>query len=237
MIASDIMTRDVKTVGPDASIDEAVTLLLSIRASGLPVVDARGQLVGIVSESDFLHRAEINTAKRRPRWIEFLLGPGEIAQSYVLSHSRKVADVMTRDVATVGESASLNEIVEVMERRKVKRVPVLTGDHLVGIISRSDLLRAWTTSRGPASGEKLSDQEILDRLLAELKDQGFASPRTLDVTVDQGVVTLTGEIFDERQRPALICAAENIPGVTRVVDHLVWIEPFSGMTLDKTGMM
>ena len=236
MIASDIMTKDVKTVGPDATIDEAVSLLLSIRASGLPVVDARGVLVGIVSESDFLHRAEIDTAKRRPRWIEFLLGPGEIAQSYVMSHSRKVADIMTRDVATVSEDASLNEIVEVMEKRKVKRLPVLTGDRLVGIISRADLLRAWTASRGP-SAEKLGDQEILDRLIAELKAQGFASPRTLDVTVDQGVVTLTGEIFDERQRPALICAAENIPGVTGEVDHLVWIEPFSGMTLDKTGMM
>ncbi len=237
MIAAEIMTRDVKTVSPDATIDEAVGVLLAIHVSGLPVVDGEGKLVGIVSESDFLHRAEIGTAKRRARWIEFLLGPGEIAQSYVLSHSRKVADVMTRDVATVGEEASLTEIVEVMEKRKVKRVPVITGDRLVGIISRADLLRALTAARAPAPEKPLTDQAILDRLIAELNSQGFASPRTLDVTVDKGVVTLTGEIFDERQRPALTVAAENIPGVVKVIDHLVWIEPFSGMALDKTGMM
>lgn len=239
MRASDIMTRDVKTVAAEATIDEAVNILLSIRASGLPVLDAAGRLVGIVSESDFLHRVEIGTAKRRPRWIEFLLGPGEVAEAYVMSHSRKVGDVMTRDVVTVAANASLSEIVAVMDKRKVKRVPVVTGDELVGIVTRSDLLRALTACRqASAPAAPLDDQAILDRLIAELKEQGFASPRTLDVTVDRGVVTLTGEIFDERQRAALICAAENIPGVSKVLDQLVWIEPFSGMTLEsKTGMM
>lgn len=237
MRASDIMTRNVKTVAAEATIDEAVNVLLSIRASGLPVLDSAGRLVGIVSESDFLHRVEIGTAKRRPRWIEFLLGPGEVAEAYVMSHSRKVGDVMTRDVVTVPANASLSEIVAVMDKRKVKRVPVVTGDELVGIVTRSDLLRALTACRR-APAAPLDDQAILDRLITELKDQGFASPRTLDVTVDHGVVTLTGEIFDERQRAALICAAENIPGVTKVQDQLVWIEPFSGMTLEsKTGMM
>ncbi|MCW2316427.1 CBS domain-containing protein [Rhodoblastus acidophilus] len=236
MKASDIMTRDVKTVTPDATIEEAVNLLLSIRASGLPVVDDNGRLVGIVSETDFLHRVEIGTAKRRPRLIEFLLGPGEVAEAYVMSHSRKVGDVMTRDVVTVAANASLNEIVAVMEKRKVKRVPVVTGDELVGLVTRSDVLRAFTAAR-PTAPAPLDDQAILDRLMAELNAQGFASPRALDVTVDRGVVTLTGEIFDERQRPALTVAAENIPGVTKVIDHLVWIEPFSGMTLDKTGMI
>jgi CBS-domain-containing membrane protein len=237
MFASEIMTSPVKTIGPDATIEEAINLLLAARVSGLPVADGDGRLVGLVSEGDFLHRAELGTAKRRPRWIEFLLGPGEIAESYVLSHGRKVHDVMTHDVATVGESASLNEVVEVMERRRVKRLPVVSGDRLVGIITRSDLLRALAKAvvAKTASPAETTDQAILDKLLAELKEQGFASPRTLDVTVDHGVVTLTGEIFDERQRAALVVAAENIPGVTKVVDKLVWIEPFSGMTIGKTG--
>jgi CBS-domain-containing membrane protein len=236
MFASDIMTSPVKTISPDATIEEAIGLLLSAHVTGLPVMDADGRLVGLVSEGDFLHRAELGTAKRKPRWIEFLLGPGEIAESYVLSHGRKVHDIMTRDVATIGESASINEVVEVMERRNVKRVPVVSGDRLVGIITRSDLLRALAKACAvkPASPDECTDQAILDKLLAELREQGFASPKTLDVTVDRGVVTLTGEIFDERQRPALVVAAENIPGVTKVVDNLVWIEPFSGMTIGKT---
>jgi CBS domain-containing protein len=240
MIASDIMTREVKTIAPDATIEEAIAILLGARVSGMPVVDGLGRLVGVVSEGDFLHRAELGSAKRKPRWIEFLLGPGDIAESYVLSHGRKVNELMTRDVATVEESAALTEIVEVMEKRRVKRVPVVSGDRLVGIITRADLLRALSASiagkPAPGPGER-TDPAILEKLMTELKDQGFASPRTLDVTVDQGVVTLKGEIFDERQRQALIVAAENIAGVTKVVDELMWIEPFSGMTIGKSDIV
>ena len=238
MFASDIMTTAVKTVGPDATIDEAIGILLSARVSGLPVTDEGGRLVGVVSESDFLHRAELGTAKRKPRWIEFLLGPGDIAENYVLSHGRKVHEVMTRDVATVDTTAALTEIVEVMEKRRVKRVPVVSGDRLVGIITRADLLRAMTaTVAAQKADSDCSDQAILDKLMAELKAQGFVSPKCLDVTVEKGVVTLTGEIFDERQRPAMIVAAENIAGCTKVIDKLVWIEPFSGMTIGKVDML
>ncbi len=236
MQASDIMTTEVKTIAPDATIEAAIGILLTARVSGMPVTDAEGRLVGVVSEGDFLHRAELGSARRKPRWIEFLLGPGEIAESYVLSHGRKVHDVMTADVVTVGPTASINEVVEVMEKRRVKRLPVVSGDRLVGIITRSDLLRALSAAIAakPAPGPAdCTDKAIRERLLAELQVQGFASPRTLDVQVDQGVVTLKGEIFDERQRPALICAAENIGGVTKVIDQLVWIEPFSGMTIGK----
>lgn len=237
MLASEIMTSPVKTVGPDMGVEEAIALLLEKKISGLPVVDGAGRLVGIISEGDFLHRAEIGAAKRKPRWLEFLLGPGEAAESYVLSHGRKVGEVMTRDVATIAASASINEVVELMERRRIKRLPVLEGEHVVGIISRSDLLRAIARANAAkAAAEALAptdDKAILDKLLAELAQQGFASPKVLDVTVDQGEVTLAGEIFDERQRAALKVAAENIPGVTKVIDRLVWIEPFSGLSISS----
>ena len=236
MLASEIMTREVRTVDPDATIEEAIATLLSAHVSGMPVVDATGRLVGVVSEGDFLHRAELGAAKRKPRWLEFLLGPGDAAESYVLSHGRKVREVMTRDVVSIDESTPLTEIGDIMEKRRIKRLPVVSGEHLVGIITRADLLRALSAAFAaqPApTADECTDQAILGRLLAELKAQGFASPRTLDVAVDRGVVILRGEIFDERQRQALIVAAENIAGVNSVVDRLVWIEPFSGMTIGR----
>lgn len=236
MRASDIMTREVKTVDPDATIDEAIAALLSAHVSGMPVVDAAGRLVGVVSEGDFLHRAELGAAKRKPRWLEFLLGPGDVAESYVLSHGRKVREVMTHDVVSIGESTPLTEIGDIMEKRRIKRLPVVSGEHLVGIITRADLLRALSAAfaaRPAPTPDECTDKAILARLLAELKTQGFASPRTLDVAVEKGAVTLRGEIFDERQRQALVVAAENIGGVTSVIDKLVWIEPFSGVTIGK----
>lgn len=237
MRASEIMVSPVKSISPEATIEEAVEMLLSMHVSGAPVVDADGRLVGVISEADFLHRAELGTTKRRPRWIEFLLGPGESAEAYVMSHGRKVGEIMTREVVSVNVGASLNEVVDLMERRKIKRLPVLSGDQVVGIISRSDLLRALskTLVASKAAPGEISDQAILEQLMAELKTQGFASPKSLEVTVDHGVVTLKGEIFDERQRPALKVAAENVPGVTRVVDQLTWIEPFSGMSINSRG--
>jgi CBS domain-containing protein len=237
MRASEIMVSPVKSISPEATIEEAVEMLLSMHVSGAPVVNADGRLVGVISEADFLRRAELGTTKKRSRWIEFLLGPGESAEAYVMSHGRKVGDIMTREVVSVNVAASLNEIVDVMERRKIKRLPVVSGEQLVGIISRSDLLRALskTLVASKAAPGEITDQAILDKLMAELKDQGFASPKSLEVTVDHGTVTLKGEIFDERQRPALIVAAENIPGVTRVVDQLTWIEPFSGMSINNSG--
>lgn len=178
MLASEIMVSPVKSIGPEATIAEAVELMLSSHISGLPVVDADGRLVGLISEADFLHRAELGTTKRKPRWIEFLLGPGETAESYVMSHARKVGELMTRDLITVDASASLNEVVDLMERRRIKRVPVMSGGQLVGIISRSDLVRALATTLAPkkaAAAGEVSDEAILDKLMAELKTRD--SPR------------------------------------------------------------
>src|SRR5512140_915990 len=119
MKASDIMTRDVVSVGPDSSVVEAVRLMLQHKISGLPVIDASGALVGVVTEGDFLRRAETGTQRKRARWIEFLVGPGKLASEYVQSSGRKVNEVMTPDVQTVSEDAPLEKIVHAMERYRV----------------------------------------------------------------------------------------------------------------------
>jgi len=123
MKAKDVMTPHVLSVAPDASISAAARLMLQNRISGLPVIDGSGNLVGMVTEGDFLRRAEIGTQRRRARWIEFLIGPGRLADEYSRSSGRSVSDVMTRDVHTASIDASLDDIVRIMERHRVKRVP------------------------------------------------------------------------------------------------------------------
>jgi CBS domain-containing protein len=224
------MTRHVISVAPDASVVEALRLMLGNKISGLPVVDQNGKLFGIITEGDFLRRAEIGTERRRPRWLEFLLGPGTIASDYIQSHARRVDEVMTSDVRTVTEEAPLGDIVALMEKYRIKRLPVVRGEELVGIVSRANLLRALASVVGEIAPGLKTDEGIRDRVLSELEAQSWTPGDMIDVIVRNGVVELWGTVLDARQRDAAGVAAETIPGVKAVKSHIVWIEPMSGMT-------
>ncbi len=232
MKAAEVMTREVVTTTPEAPIEEVARLMIRHRVSGVPVLDAGGKLVGLVTEGDLLRRAETGTERRRPRWLELLIAPGRLAQDYVREHAHKVGDVMTDAVISVRPDTPLAEVVALMESRRIKRLPVLEGGRLVGIISRADLLRALSELLPKVSAEAVSDAEIRRRVLAEIDKQPWAPRASVDAIVENGSVELCGAIIDEREREALRVVAENVPGVKRVRDHLVWIEPMSGMIID-----
>ena len=232
MKAKDVMTTTLVSIDLSATVLQAARLMLQHHISGLPVVDKQGTLVGVLSEGDFLRRRETHTERRRTRWLEFLMGPGRMAGDYVHSHGNKVSEVMSTDLKTVGENASLEDIVKLMEKHRVKRVPVMRGDKLVGIVTRSNLMHAMVSLARVASPGAQSDATIRERLLAEIQKQQWAPATTANVVVHDGAVELWGMIVDERQREALKVAAENIPGVTEVKDHLVWIEPTSGIVIE-----
>jgi CBS domain-containing protein len=229
MKAKDVMTEHVITVAPDASIVEALQLMLQNKISGLPVVDKGDNLVGIVSEGDFLRRSETGTERRRPRWVELILGPGTIARDYVHSHARRIDEVMTADVETVSEDTGLEDVVALMEKRRVKRVPVMRGTKLVGIISRANLLHALATLAPEVEPGAKSDETIRAAVMAELDRQSWAPRRMIDVVVRNGIVELWGTVIDPEQRDAARVVAETVPGVKAVKCHIVWVEPMSGM--------
>lgn len=228
MKVSDVMTRQVITIDRAAPVGRAIRLLLQHRISGLPVVDEEGRLEGIVTEGDFLHRAETGTQRRRPRWVEFLIGPGKLAREYVQTHGRSVSDVMTQEVHTVDENTSLEEVVRLMEKRRVKRFPVVKDGKVVGIVSRANLLRALASVAHEVSASSEDDAKIRDGFFAELERQPWAPRTSINPVVRNGIVELWGNIFDEREREALRVMAQNLPGVKGVQDHLVWVDPASG---------
>jgi CBS domain-containing protein len=235
MKAADIMTRRVVSIGAEASVLEAIRLMLQNKISGLPVVDGEGLLVGIVTEGDFLRRAETGTQRTRSRWLEFLMGPGRLAAEYVHSHGRKVSEVMNPDPVAIDEDTPLAEVVRILEERRIKRVPVVHGRRVVGIVSRANLLHALASvSREMAAGAN-SDTAIRDEVLAELAKQPWAPRHFINPVVRNGVVELWGSIFDERERQAVRVVVENVTGVNTVKDHLVWIEPMSGMSFEAAG--
>jgi CBS domain-containing protein len=229
MKAKDVMTQPVISVASDTSVLEAVRVMLQNKISGLPVVDSKGGLVGMVTEGDFLRRAETGTQRRRPRWIEFFVGPGRLAEEYVHASGRKVDEVMTTEVHTVAADASLDDAVQLMERYGIKRVPVMRGREMVGIVTRANLMRALIRAAVGAQPAATTDAAIRERLVTELKKQPWAPVAGIDIVVRDGVVTLSGVITDERQRPALCVAAENIAGVKKVEDRLAWIVPGTGI--------
>jgi CBS domain-containing protein len=226
------MTRTVISVTPETTIAEAARLLLHHRISGLPVVDPTGAVVGIVTEGDLLRRAETGTQRHHARWLEFLIAPGRLAQEYANANARKVGEVMSADVVAVTPRDSLDEVVRLMERRHVKRLPVIEAGRLVGIVSRANLVRALLDKLSkPAGNEIVGDAEVRERIVAEISRQPWGPRAGVEVTVKAGIVDLYGSITDDRERTALQILAEKIPGVKAVRDHLVWVEPVSGLVI------
>jgi CBS domain-containing protein len=233
MKASDVMTREVLTVGRETSVANAIRMMLENNISGLPVLD-NGKVVGILTEGDLLRRGETGTERHRPRWLEILMGPGRMAGEYVRTHGRKVEEIMTTNVISAAGDTPLDEVVGLMERRRIKRVPVVEADVLVGVVSRLDLLRALLRAIEVQHSEHRSDDDIREQILAELAKAAWVPKDGLSISVKDGVVDLNGVILEEKERGALRVVAENIPGVRAVEDHLVWIEPISGTVIDSS---
>ena len=232
MNVADVMTRRVISVSPDATVEEAAKLMLDHRISGLVVVDEKGELAGVVTEADLLRRDELGTERHRPWWLRMLISPGRQAADFTRTHGRRVRDVMTSDVITVGAEATLEQVVETMERHRIKRLPVTEGARVIGVVSRADLLRALIVAERREPPIATDDRSIRAAILDELDNQLWAPLTTLNVTVADHVVDLWGTITNEEARRAICVIAENTPGVKQVNDHLVFVEPYSGTVIE-----
>jgi CBS domain-containing protein len=229
VIAADIMVREVVTIDPDESVARAAALMTANDVSALPVISADGRLVGIISEADLLRCKEIATATNRPSWVETITPAATVAAEFVKSHGKRVADLMSKDVISVGETASLNDIVALLERNRIKRVPVVRGDQRVGIVSRGNLIQALASAVVTAEVPSDESRSIREEILARPKD--FAGP---NVIVKDGEVHLWGLVRSEDERKALLVLAESVPGVTKVVDETIQLVLSDPNTVDDT---
>jgi len=230
MLIQEIMNAPAITVSPKTSVADAAKIMLDHHVSGLPVVDAGGKLVGIVSEGDFLRRGELHTERKRSWLLDILTSPGKLADEYVLSHSRRVEDVMTAEVVTIAPDAMLSVAVNLMEKHGIKRLPVAVQGKVIGIVCRSDLLRVLAAVL-PTQKVQASDDDIEKAVITELSHQSWSRNGFIKVSVQNGVVELSGTIFDERERLAARVAAENVPGVRSVTDQIAWIDPYLGVSV------
>jgi CBS domain-containing protein len=217
MKARDVMVTDVITVKPQDSVRHVAALLLERGISAAPVVD--GRLVGIVSEGDLMRRAEIGTQRRRSWWLELLSGPDVRAQDFIRAHAQKVADVMTREVVTATEDTPLAEIATVLEKRGIKRVPIVRDGRVVGIVSRRNILQAFAAATAGAVAAP-SDKAIEGAIRHHIRASSFGRPWLHAVSVTDGVAELWGPVESDQERAALRVLAEATPGVREVKDNL-----------------
>ena len=218
MQAQDIMTTNVITVQPDTSVQYIAKRLIENRISAVPVVGDDGRLVGIVSEGDLMRRSESGTERHSSWWLFLLASPEETARNYVKAHGKHATDVMTRRVITVNENTPIQEVAETLEKNHIKRVPVTSGDKLVGIISRANLIRGLAAQ--PTVTDSITDDRTVKASVEKALAEAGVRRAFLDVIVSGGVVTLWGMVESPEEKQAVHVAAETAAGATRVIDNI-----------------
>jgi CBS-domain-containing membrane protein len=221
MNASDVMVRDVVTVGPEEPVSKAVQLLVDHDISALPVVDGDRHVIGILSESDLLHREKIGTEIHRAWWLEAVTPPSILALDYAKSHGRRVAELMSEDVISAEEDTPLSEIANILEKRRIKRIPILKDGKLVGIVSRANLIQALASTPSQPEKDQLADRGIRSAILARLAEQPWTNFGERNVVVSNGIVHLWGLVGSPDEHKALLALAENVEGVREVSDEMI----------------
>lgn len=229
MRARDVMTESVICIDVKESVFDAAELLLGAGVSAAPVVNDKGAVVGIVSEADLIKRTEIGTATKKSWLARLLDSEVSAARDFVGANTRRVADVMTKDVATATEDTPLSELVELMDRRSVKRIPIVRDGVLVGVVSRSDLLRALLSREPEGPVLQPTDKALRQAVVEALENRSWTSKWPTNVFANDGVVHLWGYVDGEEVRKAYRVAAENVPGVRKVKNHLRTMPASVGM--------
>ncbi len=227
--ARDVMTSKVITVGVDTNIRDIAAILVENRISAVPVIDKSGYLAGLISEGDLIRRFEIETdQKPETGLLGFFSEPRQVARDYVKSHAVKAADLMVTDVVCATREMPLTEIAKLFAKRNIKRVPVLDGKILVGIVSRADLVQALANFEGNLENTVAEgDEAIRVKLLERLDENKWLRPSDLSIFVNDGIVQIWGRIYSEEEREALRVAAETLPGVHGVEEHLARMDQWS----------
>ena len=217
MKIEEIMTPDVITVGPETPIHRAARLMVDHGVSGLPVVDERGAVVGIVSEGDLIVRQK--GPERRSWWKLFFEDAEALARDYQKKMGTTVGDVMTRDVLSLSPKHPIEAAARMLDEHRVRRLPVVDDGRLVGIVSRGDLVKALAAA--PPAGAGLSGTALVDEMRARLARETWTSPHALVITANDGVLSLYGLVWSQGERSAIETMARGIPGCTAVDNHLV----------------
>ena len=215
MLARDIMTEDVISIDREMDVTSIAKILLDHRISAVPVVDEHGCVVGVVSEGDLMRRSGRDPG--RSWWLSLV---ADRTTNFVHRHGTRAADIMSRDVISVSEEASLSDVARIIESNHIKRVPVIEAGRLVGLVSRSDVLRGLASFGAHEVSSTVEDWDIRAGLLSLLRRNTSVSMQSVNVIVVKGEIYLWGLVESEQDRAAVRVAAETLVGAKKVHNFL-----------------
>jgi CBS domain-containing protein len=207
------------TTSPDARLLDAAEIMLSANVSALPVVSG-DQLVGIITEGDLMRRWEAGTDRKYPGFATVTVGIDQMAADFVRSHGGYVRELMTTNCVSIDEGALVEDAIRLFERQGFKQLPVTSGEKLSGIITRRNVLESFVRNARRMSEGEHSDEDIKRAIFAIYTREPWAPLDRIDVRVRDGIVEIVGDVEGERLRQAVVAAAEGVPGVKSVVDHM-----------------
>jgi len=220
MKARDVMTRDVIAVCPDTSVRDIATLMVEKHISGVPVLTDNGKLIGMVSQSDLLHRAEVGTERKHKWWFRIFADSRALAREYAKTHGLKAHDIMSRYVVSVRDDAELRDVADILDKRRIKRVPVVREDRMVGIITRGDLVRVLSQVQVSTAANRIGNAALHKKLYDRIQSQAWINDNYISLAVDDGVVEIGGFVETADQHAALRVLIEETAGVNRVDDKV-----------------
>lgn len=223
MKARDIMSSPVHTIRTDTSIIDIAALMATHRISGVPVVDDEGRMIGIVSETDLLHRAETGTERKRKWWISLFLDADMRARDYIKTHGHTAADLMSRFVISVPHDASLAAVADMLDVNNLKRVPVLENGRLIGMITRGDLVRAVADAGAMSQAPQREPAALQKAINEQLGRQSWLNAAFVNVIVTDTTVEIWGYVPSEDQRKALLILVKEMAGTSRTVESHVTV--------------
>jgi len=215
MRARDLMTTNLVTIPPDAPLEALARVLSERGISGAPVVDADGALLGMVTESDLIRRLAAKEDAPKSWVLGLLASAAEQAARFARTHGHRARDVMTTDIASVTEDTSIEHVAHIIEEKKIRRVPVLRDGKLVGVVSRSDLIRALLAAPGSLA-EDAPDERIRRDLSLAMRNEPWVDTYFIFPDVKNGQVTFHGFCRSDAVKQGLRVLAENVPGVKGV---------------------
>lgn len=224
------MSSDVVTVDANATLLEAVKLLINARVSGLPVIDDSEALVGVLSEFDVIRHVAGSDSAGLSRFQSQLIDRGGLGTAYSHALSEPVRSIMTTPALTAPEDSDLKHVAELMLQHKMKRIPIVKGRSVVGVVSRVDLLKALLSRPGegahakveerPSPSAPIDDEQLRHEVFKAVRQSGAQVAGGFDVVSHNGVAHLWGVVADEATHDACRAAALRVPGVSDVISHM-----------------